>query len=230
MRRIETDGISDGYGYPLADGCMGERFQSRFFGMKFFWVLLTSLAAVFHLDAQTAAVETIVCIRHGEKPTNSMGQLSCKGLNRALALPNVLLAKFGKPNFVFAPNPTQKVDGNPGFYYVRPLTTIEPTAIRCGLQVNTGYGYKEIKELEAELDKPEYHGATVFVAWEHALLVDFVKNTIKDHGGEAAKVPNWPGKDFDTIFVVKIDHSSAAPAVTFTIDHEGLTNLGEDCP
>src|ERR1700761_4853712 len=162
--------------------------------MKRFWGFLAAAVSVvfIHLDARAQGVETIVCIRHGEKPANSMGQLSCKGLNRALALPNVLLGKFGKPNYVFAPNPTLKVDGNPGFYYVRPLTTIKPTAIRCGLQVNTGFGFKEIKGLETELDKPEYQDSTVFVAWEHTLLDEFVKNIVKDHGGDESQVPKWP--------------------------------------
>ena len=41
-------------------------------------------------------------LRHGEKPLLGLGQLTCKGLNRALALPQVLLAKFGKPSFIFA--------------------------------------------------------------------------------------------------------------------------------
>src|SRR5580698_4120771 len=77
--------------------------------------------------ASTQTVETIVCIRHGEKPPGGLGQLTCRGLNRALALPEVLLKKFGMPQFIFAPNPTQKADPG-GYYYVRPLATIEPTA------------------------------------------------------------------------------------------------------
>ncbi|HXC36205.1 MAG TPA: hypothetical protein VNV43_10045, partial [Candidatus Acidoferrales bacterium] len=96
-------------------------------------LLLMSVAA----PAQTVpgqTVETLICIRHGEKPPGGLGQLTCRGLNRSLALPDVLLKKFGAPQFIFAPNPTQKVDPG-GYYYVRPLTTIEPTAIRCGLPV-----------------------------------------------------------------------------------------------
>lgn len=41
--------------------------------------------------------ETVVLIRHGEKPVSGLGQLSCQGLNRALALPGVLMAKLGRP-------------------------------------------------------------------------------------------------------------------------------------
>jgi hypothetical protein len=174
-------------------------------------------------------VETLVCIRHGEKPPGGLGQLTCRGLNRALALPDVLIKKFGAPQFVFAPNPTMKVD--PGsYYYVRPLTTIQPTAIRCGLPVNTGFGYREIAGLENELQKPPYQNATVFLAWEHVLLDDFARNLLKDNGGDPKQVPEWPGKDYDTIFVFKITREGPHTSISFSIDHEGLNNLSDQCP
>jgi hypothetical protein len=175
-------------------------------------------------------VETIVCFRHGEKPPGGLGQLTCRGLNRALALPDVLLPRYGAPQFVFAPNPTQKVDGNASYYYVRPLMTIEPTAVRCGLPVNVQFGYKEIKGLEAELQKPQYQNATIFVSWEHALLDEFVKDLLKTNGGNAAEVPAWPGSDYDTIFVVRIIQSDGAHSAIFAMDHEGLNNLNDACP
>lgn len=65
--------------------------------------------------------ETIVLIRHGEKPADGLGQLSCQGLNRSLALPRVLISKFGKPAFIFAPNPKQQVKDQGCLYdYIRP--------------------------------------------------------------------------------------------------------------
>ena len=54
-------------------------------------VLFVAVAAPAH------AQQTIVLLRHGEKPSAGLGQLTCQGLNRSLALPDVLLAKFGKP-------------------------------------------------------------------------------------------------------------------------------------
>jgi hypothetical protein len=204
-------------------------------------VFVAAILASVHADGQTnqppatntssstPTVETIVCLRHGEKPKAGLGQLTCRGLNRALALPDVLLAKYGTPQFVFAPNPTQKVDqGN--YYYVRPLVTIEPTAIRCGLPIDTQFGFRDIQGLENELGKPEYQSATVFVAWEHGLLDQFVKNLLQDHGGNPTQVPAWPGNDYDTIFLVKITHSGKDTSVTFTIDHEDLNNLSDNCP
>lgn len=208
--------------------------------MKSLFILLfVAGAACLRVDAQTnsipsptaspPAVQTLVCIRHGEKPKGGLGQLTCRGLNRAMALPKVLLEKYGAPQFIFAPNPTQKVDGNK-YYYVRPLTTIEPTAIRCGLPVNTQFGYSEIRGLESELQKTNYLGATIFIAWEHGLLDQLAKNMVKDNGGDPKQVPNWPENDYDTIFLVKITHSEKGNSVAFMIDHENLNGLSNDCP
>ncbi|HAO78623.1 MAG TPA: hypothetical protein DCQ92_06535 [Verrucomicrobia subdivision 3 bacterium] len=202
----------------------------RFFKYIFAAILLVGFTRV---DAQSLtnapgqSVETIVCIRHGEIPTNQLGQLNGRGLNRALALPKVLLAKYGSPQFIFTCNPTQKLYG---YYYVRPLATIEPTAIRCGLPVNTQFGFKEISGLETELQKEQYANATVFVAWEHTLLDHFVKQLVKTNGGNPQEVPDWPSGDFDTIFEVKIIRSEERQSVVFTIDHEGLNNLSDICP
>lgn len=179
--------------------------------------------------AEAQTIETIVCVRHGEKPKGGLGQLNCRGLNRALALPKVLLGKYGKPNFIFAPNPTQKSDAE-SYYYVRPLVTIEPTAIRCGLPINTKFGFREINGLEQELQKPEYRKATVFVAWEHALLDVFAKDMVKGRGGDPAQVPNWAGTDFDSIFVLKLIRTGQHETIAFAVDHEGLNNLSDDCP
>ena len=174
-------------------------------------------------------VETLVCIRHGEKPASGLGQLSCRGLNRALALPQVLLAKYPAPRYVFAPNPTEKVTGDQ-FYYVRPLATIEPTAVRCGLPINTQFGFRQIKELQEELEKAPYQNATIYIAWEHLLLDDFAKDMLQTHGGDSAKVPAWPAEDYDSIFLITITRDKGQASVAFAIDHEGLNHLADDCP
>jgi hypothetical protein len=78
------------------------------------------------------AQETIVAIRHAEKPASSLGQLTCKGLNRALALPKVLIPRYGKPARIDAPEPGARIGrlGHLSYSYVRPLMTIEPIAIQ----------------------------------------------------------------------------------------------------
>jgi hypothetical protein len=51
-------------------------------------------------------VETIVFIRHGEKPEGGFGQLNCRGLNRALSLPPIIAKSFGRPDAIYVPNPS----------------------------------------------------------------------------------------------------------------------------
>jgi len=195
--------------------------------------ILVSMSVVGQTKADPApagqTVETIICVRHGEKPKGGLGQLTVRGLNRALALPKVLLTKYGNPQFVFAPNPAQKGDEG-AYYYVRPLVTIEPTAIECGLPINTEFGFQDIDGLEKELQKPAYQKSTIFVAWEHYYLDQFAKNLIKDNGGDPKQVADWPSSDFDTIFVFKITALNGQKSISFTVDHEGLNGLSDVYP
>jgi hypothetical protein len=210
---------------------------SRIFFQPVILFLAVSVATTKPGGAQTEdgttsdKIETIVCVRHGEKPAAGLGQLTCQGLNRALRLPHVLIGKFGKPDFIFAPDPNQ-INHDPAgdFCYVRPLVTIEPTAIQCSLPVNTHFGFTDIAGLKQELSKPAYAGATVFVAWEHRYLDNFVKDMIKSSGGDASQVPGWQGNDFDSIFVIRLVHNKKRTIGTFTRDKEDLDNLSTDCP
>jgi len=180
--------------------------------------------------------ETIVLLRHGEKPPGGLGQLTCKGLNRALALPSVLLGRFGKPDFIYAPNPSMQVnDGNnqPTYSYVRPLATIEPTAIRLGMPVNTQIGFLQIAELQQNLLQPAYAHSLIFVVWEHEKLRDFAVQMLQSFGTGAAQVPEWTNDDYETIYVFHITRSSdnVAPRATLEIQKEGLSStLSDACP
>jgi hypothetical protein len=174
-------------------------------------------------------IETIVFVRHGEKPLAGLGQLTCQGLNRALALPNVLIYKFGRPTNIYAPDPTGKVDGpSRNFDYVRPLATIEPTAIRLGMPVNCDFRFDNIKALESELLNPSHKGQLLFVAWEHLKLNDMVKDLLKTRGGDPDQVPDWPEDDYDRIYVLR--HNSDTNSISFSLDHENLNDLSKDCP
>lgn len=173
------------------------------------------------------ATETMVFIRHGEKPSDGLGQITCQGLNRALQLPHVLESKFGKPDAIFASNPfEQKPDKGVPYYYIRPLATIEPTAITFGLPVNIAYAFKEVDALIGEITNKKYQNATLFIAWEHHLLVEIVKRLVAKE--PSIKVPAWEGEDFDSIYIVKFDHETKR--YTFTIDHQNLNDLPKQCP
>src|SRR5215471_6020271 len=96
------------------------------------------------------ADSTIVILRHGEKPALGLGQLSCQGLNRALALPRILLSRYGVPVAIYAPNPSvKKEDRGTAYAYVRPLATVEPLAISTGLPLMLDWSMTEVATLAA---------------------------------------------------------------------------------
>jgi hypothetical protein len=182
-------------------------------------------------ETAAATVETIVFLRHGEKPEKEIGQLNCQGLNRALALPRVLSSKFGKPDYIFAPlTSTMTRVGGGGFNYLRPLATIEPTAIELGMPVNTNFAYTDIDGLQSELSQQKYQNSMIFVAWEHHQLENLVKKMVAAFAGDPDSVPDWKGKDFDSLYVLRITSRNSTKSVSFAHDHEGLSNLSPDCP
>lgn len=181
--------------------------------------------------AGTSAQETIVFLRHGEKPEAGLGQLDCKGLNRSLALPAVLSVQFGRPDAIFAPNPSKQKDDSGALYdYVRPLATIEPTAIADGLPVDTTFGYDDIDALQAALALPQYRNAMIFVAWEHKQIVKLTKALLKANGGDAKMVPKWPGSDFDGLYVVRIKRTDGQTSAAFERRSENLEGQPDTCP
>ena len=201
------------------------------FVVALMWI--SSTLQTFAARPEQGKGETIVLVRHGEKPPEGLGQLTCKGLNRALALPNVLITRYGKPDFVYAPNPSVQVpDGNSGPYsYVRPLVTIEPTAIRLAMPVNTQIGFNEIDKLQKELMQPAYANSVIFVAWEHIALYQFARQMLLSNGKDPSVVPDWPNSDYDTIYIFRILRPNGMPQVTLTIAKEMLDNsLSDACP
>lgn len=184
--------------------------------------LLGGLAAVLLFSQSALAQETLIFVRHGEKPANSSGQLTCKGLNRALALPDVLLNRYGKPDFIFAAGPKENKTGSS----LRALSTIMPTAVRVGLPIGIQFHADDIAGLQQELLSDKYQNSRIFIAWEHKNLDKAVKNIVAARGGDANLVPKWPGSDFDSIFVVTLDQDK----VSFKQESEGLTALAETCP
>jgi hypothetical protein len=179
----------------------------------------------------SSTVETLVCFRHGEKPPGGLGQITPRGLNRALALPKVLIGHYGRPQYLFAPDPADQVtDAGVKYSYVRPLATIEPTAIYLGMPVNTQYGAADIAGLQAELAQPQYRNAVVFIAWEHLKLHDFVQNELNTFHSGLGELKAWPGKDYDTILVVKITRQGGSATAALTVDHEGLDGVSSAFP
>jgi hypothetical protein len=178
------------------------------------------------------AVETVAFVRHGEKPEKGLGQLSCQGLNRALALPSVIIKTFGRPDAIFAPDPHKRIEGygEEPFDYIRALATIEPTAISFGLPVDASIGVSDVEGLLATLERPQYKDALILIAWEHEKIEAATRALLAAHGADVAVVPEWHGKDFDSIYVVTLSSIGDTKKATFTVMRQGLDGQKETCP
>jgi hypothetical protein len=212
--------------------------------MRFLSKRPCALLAAFALALPIAAIadqspgtETIVMVRHGEKPhPEARGQLNCRGLNRALALPSVL-ARFGKPAAIFAANPTKETsEGDPlpwatHYSYVRPLATIEPYAISLGMPVNAEIAATDIKGLQKELLKSDFSNSLVIVAWEHIEARRFAEEMLKSFG-QSDVVPRWLNSDYETIYIFRITTGpDKKRTLNFSVEHEDLAStLSDKCP
>jgi hypothetical protein len=180
--------------------------------------------------------ETIVVLRHGEKAAGGLGQLNCMGLNRSLALPKVLIGRFGRADAIFSPSPAGQMREGPvtrkSYSYVRPLATIEPTAIQLGLPVDTQLPFADIAGLQRAVTAPAYANSTIFVAWEHKYAYDFAREMLRAYGLDRSQVPAWPSDDFETLYVFHITRTAgSAPTMTFAVQQEGLEGtLPATCP
>ena len=114
--------------------------------------------------------------------------------------------------------------------YVRPLATVEPTAIFFTLPVDTSFGFSDIIDLQAALEKrlTARRDTLILIAWEHKQIEALVKGLLDAHGGDPAVVPKWHGSDFDSIYVVTISKNGGA--ASFALKREGLDGQPTSCP
>ncbi|MBT0333402.1 histidine phosphatase family protein [Morganella morganii subsp. morganii] len=178
------------------------------------------------ISRMTHSVQTLVFLRHGEKPDNDSGQLTGKGLNRALALADLLIARYGKADALYAAAPKQSKLGNS----LRSLQTITPVAVRLSLPVHLEFHAKETKALRDALLDKAHHGHTVFVVWEHDNLIKVVRDILKQTGGDYSDMPAWPRDDFDSLWILTITRSQTETTVTFSQEKQGLDNLDSYFP
>lgn len=189
--------------------------------------LMLAGAGLGALPLSAQAASELIFIRHGEKPEKGLGQLNCQGLNRALALPKVLLTRYGTPDLLVAPNPgATKQDWGVVYNYVRPLATIEPLAIRLGMPVDTTLAWDDQDGLVTLLQARVKGGAQrVVIAWEHH-LAGKVARALLESWGYTEPVPPWPS-DYDSIYRVLVDDAGKA---TLKIEAQGLNDLPTTCP
>ncbi|MDB5234699.1 MAG: hypothetical protein JWR44_1692 [Hymenobacter sp.] len=132
----------------------------------------------------------IVIIRHGEKPIEG-DNLSAQGLERALALPEVLNNLLPRPpHFTYVPCiGTDKEETT----RVRMMQTVLPYAVQHNLTINSDYAPDEIKGLVKELRR---HRGTVLLVWEHHNIVKIAEALGIEEPQE------WPDDDYDSIWTI----------------------------
>jgi hypothetical protein len=164
--------------------------------------------AALSLFVSTAAVgapDRIIIIRHGEKPAVG-DNLSCKGKNRALQLPNVLFAKFGVPDHTYVPSLKEGGSTN----HARMLQTVTPFAVKYNLQINSGFGEADVKNVAADVLK---RSKTVLMVWDHSQIQALAQSL------GASNAPKWDGNDFDSIWIITFADGKASLK---TNDKQGL--------
>src|ERR1051326_4049803 len=132
------------------------------------WSYLLPLMAVLAMRSAFAQPAEIVIIRHGEKPEDPKAfHLSKRGQERAKALvefftKNEQVIRHGLPAALFASRSTPHGHGQ------RPLETLEPTAKKLHLAIETPYESEEYAKLAAHvLHHGAYRGKTVVICWVH---------------------------------------------------------------
>ncbi|MGZ3874505.1 MAG: histidine phosphatase family protein [Mucilaginibacter sp.] len=158
---------------------------------------------------QPAGNLKIVIIRHGEK-SETGDNLNCAGLNRAMQLPKVLVAKFGVPVAVYVPAINSKKSAS----HARMFQTASPLGIKYNLAINTKYDVQDYAGLAQNL---ESRTGTVLLVWEHKALDNIIKAL-----GVKAKGLKWGEADFDSIWIVTFKNGKAV----LTMDKEGIKPAG----
>lgn len=135
----------------------------------------------------------VVIIRHGEKPATG-DNLSCAGLNRALALPAVLDQLLpAPPDYTYVP--LIGTDGK-DTTTIRMLQTAMPYAVRHNLTINSDYAIDNAKGLAKKLRRQR---GTALLVWEHNNILKIAKEL-------GIKTPlAWPDDDFDSIWTISFD-------------------------
>ncbi|MVW86399.1 histidine phosphatase family protein [Pseudomonas sp. PB101] len=195
-----------------------------------FLLLESSLSRAQPMDG----TQTLVFLRHGEKPDGGLGQLNCQGLNRAIDLATLLPEKFGKANYVFAANPTRNVEEGEfdnSYSYIRPLMTISPSAIKLGLPVNINFSANDTSDLADELLHDKYHNSVIYTAWSHGYLPELINKVAGDATGKKMKITeDWESGDYDSLYVLTLTWHNGKASLQSNVYKQGLDNGAETCP
>jgi hypothetical protein len=159
------------------------------------WLLCVCLLGwIFPLSASALPAQ-IVILRHAEKP-ESGNHLSPKGYARAQALVGFWRA-----------HPVARAYGDPVAFYasyspdksLRSVETLAPSAGFYRAPLFSHHAKDQTEALAHEiLNRPEFHGRTVVVAWQHTNIIPMLRRL-----GVQNAPPVWPDEIFNRIAVVR---------------------------
>ena len=196
--------------------------------------LLLSLESSESRAQPVDGTQTLVFLRHAEKPAGGLGQLNCQGLNRAIDLSTLLPEKFGKADYVFAANPTRNVEEGEldnSYSYIRPLMTISPAAIKLGLPVNIEFSANDTSDLARELLADKYHNSTIYTAWSHGYLPELINKVAGKAVGEKQQITDdWASGDYDSLYVLTLTWHNGKASLQSHSYKQGLDHGKETCP
>jgi len=155
----------------------------------------------------------VILIRHAEK-TPQGDNLTCAGLNRSLQLPNVIVSKFGVPDYTYVPSLGLGEYTSQG----RMFQTVTPLAIKYNLPINSKYDEDDAIGVAKDIMQKK---GIVLVVWEHHEIISIVE-ALGIHDQDLI----WNHNDFDSIWIVTFDKNGKA---TFAEDTEGL-RPSSSCP
>ena len=142
----------------------------------------------------------LMIIRHAEKPASGP-LLTVRGEQRALAYVRYFRkltvdSKPLLPDAIFAAADSEESK--------RPRLTVEPLAKAIGLQIDTRFNDKRIRELTGEL-RASQQGRRVLICWRHGGMPDLLRAL----GADPEKIlpdGKWPSQVFDWVIQLSYDH------------------------
>jgi hypothetical protein len=154
----------------------------------------------------TATPKEVVIVRHVDKwnfkhygPT-----VDPTGYARAVNLAFYFLNKFGYPDYIVATNPSNQYKYSES---IRELQTVAPLVNILAINdINKGgfsilhpYRPPQYALLAKELLKnSKFNDKLVLICWDH-----FTIPALATKLGVKEKIPTWPKRDFDTVYILK---------------------------
>jgi len=184
--------------------------------------------------------ETVYFVRHAEAhpvPDFDNGDYVCQGQWRVIASPPILQAKIGKlPDYVYSSDPSEAIEDTMEQDYIRPSLTVNPFTIYYNMQLSlvpaSQFAWSDHDQMaQYFFTDSKFDKKTLLVGWEHKNIDEAIKYLITDIYGQKLpdNFPSWDGKDYDTIWKVRINKEGD---LTFSNTCEGIatSSLPTSCP